>query len=144
MVNRTYVVCFFFPAWLWPLYGFYLNRFSALLSWSDDCNWYQTGVFSLLSHSQIKETIDFARYKFLYTELGVTKKCRWSYFKPGWPAVAAKNTRDKARINWIFLWIKLFHPVTTLAPTIYLGKPVGSRKPKGNIEWMIIMVRNED
>ena len=29
----------------------------------------------ILSHSYIKETIVFAPYKFLYTELGATKKC---------------------------------------------------------------------
>ena len=75
------------------LYGYghwsYLNRFSALLFWSDGCNWYQTGVFSLLAHSFVKETIVFAPYKFSYTELGVTKKCRWSHFKLGWPASGA-------------------------------------------------------
>ena len=37
----------------------------------------------ILAHSQSKETIMFAPYKFSYTELGVTKKCRWSYFKLG-------------------------------------------------------------
>ena len=85
----------FFPVWSqsqyywhWS-YGFYLHRFSALSFWGDGCNWYQTGFYS--------NPFTFAGYrsnrfflltiKFLYTELEVTKKCRWSYFKLGWPVV---------------------------------------------------------
>ena len=50
-----------------------------------------------------------------------------------------------ARINWIFLWIKLFHLVTTLASTFYLGKPVGLRKHWMNdhygTKWRLIKCR---
>ena len=99
LVNLTYVVCFFFPVWLWPLYGFYLNRFSALSIWSDGCNWYQTGVFSFLSHSFIKETIVFAPYKFSYTELWVTKKCRWSYGQTWVTCFGRRLTRDELNIS---------------------------------------------
>ena len=55
LVNLTYIVCFFFPAWLWPLYGFYLHRFSTLLFWSDGCNWYQNGVFHSFHIRRLKK-----------------------------------------------------------------------------------------
>ena len=59
--------------------------------------------------------------------------------------ISRQNTRDEARINWIFLWIKLFYLVTTLARTIYLGKPVGSWKHWMNYhygtKWRLIKCR---
>ena len=106
-------MCFFFPVWLWPLYGFYLNRFSALLFWSDGCNWYQTGVFHSFHIRSLKKQSFLLLTNSHIPNCGLQKNADGHMVKLGWPASGAALPE----MNWIFLWIKLFYLVTTLAPT---------------------------
>ena len=111
----------FLYAWLWPLYGFYLNRFSALLFWSDGCNCYQTGVFNSFHIRSLKKQSLLLLTNSHIPNCGLQKNADGHMVKLGWPA----SGDALPEMNWIFLWIKMFYLVTTWAPTIYMGKPVG-------------------